>query len=176
MYLRKKCRVYLKTGARYQPPCLKRNAVLPGVFTGPDDLFYRNRHLVRVTLRPGSSLKTMDGQVSPRKTDTSFPHPQVRQFTDMKSGKRNSTLTPGAPAIVRGGRLKFDPDDPEQGAFFMNEKNQLTRVPEVLTNNFSRLVFMVPADLPPGVYRFVVKSKLNTRATQVWRTRQYTAC
>ncbi len=105
----------------------------------------------------------MAEQVSPRKTDTSFPHPQVRQFTDMKSGKRNSTLTPGAPAIVRGGRLKFDPDDPEQGAFFMNEKNQLSRVPEVLTNNFSRLVFMVPADLPPGVYRFVVKSKLNTR-------------
>ena len=153
----------LENGGSVSTPLFKAKCSVSGLFTGADDSFYRDRHRVRVNLKPGSLLKTMAERVSTRKINSSLPRPFISQFTDMKSGNKNSTVTPGAPAIVKGARLKFNPDDLEQGAFFMNEEKQLIRVPTVMTNHFSQLAFMVPAGLPPGVYRFLVKSKLNTQ-------------
>jgi hypothetical protein len=105
----------------------------------------------------------MAKRVRPYKSEGYLPCPLIKSFTDMSTGEGNSVLTPGGPAMIRGIRLKFDPDDMEQGVFLETENRRPLRIPGVLRNVFSQIVLMVPADLPPGTYRLIVKSKLNTQ-------------
>jgi hypothetical protein len=44
-----------------------------------------------------------------------------QNYHDIPSETRNNTLTPGGVARLTGVNLKFAPDDPEQGVFFLAE-------------------------------------------------------
>ena len=69
-------------------------------------------------------------------------------------------MTPGGAARLVGYDLKFDPADPNQGAFFIAADNSETRA-EILIHNMPReLSFLNPA-LPAGVYRLQVRAILN---------------
>ncbi|MEL7585123.1 MAG: DUF4469 domain-containing protein [Prolixibacteraceae bacterium] len=87
----------------------------------------------------------------------------IELFTDMTTGEVNAVLTPGGPVVIKGTRLKFDADDPEQGVFLQSENRQLLRIGGVLRNVFSQIVLMVPTDLSPGAYQLIIKSRLNTQ-------------
>ncbi len=151
----------LKEGGSVTTPLFKAQCSIGGKFTGLDDYFQSNRHQVKANLSPGILLKKMVSEVRPHKVGSNLPRPLVELFTDMSTGDSNSTLTPDGPAFIKGARLKFDADDPEQGIFFENEARQPFKVSRVLRNVFSQLVLMVPADLPAGTYRLLVKSKLK---------------
>lgn len=153
----------LKEGGSVITPLFKAQCSITGLFNGYDDSFARNRHQLGVSLRPGSLLKGMADKVTPRKTESHFPAPSVVEFTDMSTGTVNSVATSGGPVIIKGVRLKFQPDDPEQGVFFVNGDKQLFRVAGILRHTFSQLVFMVPGDIPSGTYQLQVKSKLETQ-------------
>jgi hypothetical protein len=60
-----------------------------------------------------------------------------------------------------GSRLKVDPDDPEQGIFFIAEDGRATRVEVIAKNVYSELIFLVPANLSPGTYRLQVRALFN---------------
>ncbi|MGV8092175.1 MAG: DNA-binding domain-containing protein [Mangrovibacterium sp.] len=153
----------LEDGDSVTTPLFKAQCSISGKFTGANDYFQTNRHQVKVNLRPGSLLNKMAKQVRPHKGEGHLPRPLIKSFTDMSTGGTDSALTPGGPAVIRGIRLKFDPDDTEQGVFLENESGKLLRIPGVLRNVFSQIILMVPADLLPGTYRLIVKSKLNTQ-------------
>jgi len=153
----------LKEGGSVITPLFKARCSIAGLFDGADDYFFRNRHQVRASLKPGSLLLKMAGQVRPRKAESNLPKPYISQVTDMGTGKVNAILTPGGPVMISGARLQFDPDDPEQGVFWVSESRQLFRAAAVLHNTFSRLILMVPVDLPAGTYQLQVKSNLKTQ-------------
>lgn len=81
----------------------------------------------------------------------------------MTTGEINGVLTPGGPAVIKGIRLKFDAADPEQGVFLQHENHELLRIGSILRNVFSQIVLMVSAVRPPGAYKLIVKSELNTQ-------------
>lgn len=153
----------LENGGSVITPLFKAQCSILGKFAGPDDYFQTNRHQVKVNLSPGSFLNEMAKRVRPHKGEGHLPRPLIKSFTDMSTGEADSVLTPGGPAVIRGIRLKFDPDDTEQGVFLENESGKTFRIPGVLRNVFSQIVLMVPANLLPGTYRLIVKSKLNTQ-------------
>jgi hypothetical protein len=153
----------LEEGGSVTTPLFKAQCSIAGKFTGPEDYFLQNRHQVKVNLSPGILLKEMASQARPHKTDGHLPRPLVEVFSDMGSGNNNSALTPGGPAFIKGARLQFDADDPEQGIFFEDGARQLFKATQVLRNVYSQLVLMVPSNLPGGTYRLLVNSKLKTK-------------
>lgn len=153
----------LENGDSVTTPLFKAQCSISGKFTDPDDYFQTNRHEVKVNLSPGNLLNKTAKRVRPHKVESHLPCPLIESVTDMSSGEVNAVLTPGGPAVIKGIRLKFDADDPEQGVFLQNGDRQLFRAASVLRNVFSQIVLMVPADLSPGAYQLIVKSKLNAQ-------------
>ncbi len=153
----------LKEGGSVTTPLFKAQCSIAGSFDGADDYFSSNRHQVRASLKPGTMLREMASQVRPKKTKSNLPRPHINQITDMSTGEVNSSLTPGGPVVINGSRLQFDPDDPDQGVFLVNEAQKYLRITPVFQNSFSSLMLMIPADLQTGTYRLLVKSDLNTQ-------------
>ncbi len=162
----------LENGDSVTTPLFKAQCSISGTFTGPGDYFLPNRHMVKVSLKPGQLLNKMAERVRPHKIESHLPCPLIESFTDMTTGGVNSALTPGGPAMVKGIRLKFDTADPEQGVFLQGESRQLLRVDNVLRNVFSQIVLMLPAGLSSGTYQLFIKSKLNTRQLRTGELRQ----
>lgn len=66
----------------------------------------------------------------------------------------------GAMLVLEGDRLKFNPENPEEGLFFVPSRGQPLRVLDVLVRD-KELVFRVPAELKPGAdYSLQVRAKL----------------
>jgi len=156
----------LEDGGTVTTPVFKAQCSISGRFEGANDTFSGNRHQIRVNLTPGSLLKKMADRATPRKAEPGYPKPLVSLFTDMSTSGKNSVVTPGGPAMISGTRLQFDPGDPEQGVFFVDESRQCFRAAPVLHNTFSKLILTVPADLPAGTCQLQVKSKLNTQTVR----------
>lgn len=152
----------LEEGDSVTTPLFKAQCSIAGLFDGATDSFSGNRHQVKVNLSPGSLLRQMVSRATPRKTESGFPKPVINQVTDLTTASINSALTPGGPLIIKGARLTFDADDPEQGIFFVNKTGPSFRVSSLLQNTFSQMILLVPADLPPGTYQLQVKSSLKT--------------
>ena len=137
-------------------PLFKAQCSISGNFRNSDDRFNPKRHAVNITMKPGKRLKEIARSVKPEKTGHNKPVPQIITFTDMASGSRNSKITPGAPAIIKGKHLSFDVTDASQGIFFMPENKPAIKAETIHLNTFSQLVFIIPASLEPGNYRIYV--------------------
>jgi hypothetical protein len=73
-------------------------------------------------------------------------------------------------AQVTGHRLKFDPDDPEQGIFLIPAKNgKAIRINETARNKGRELIFMVPSDLPVGLYVLEVRTIFGRHSLRTGR-------
>lgn len=153
----------LEEGGSVLTPLFNAQCSIAGKFTGAEDYFFRNRHQVKINLTPGSRLKVLAGEIKTRKTESKMPRPLIDSFTNMLSGEINSGLNPGGPAILKGARLNFDRNDPEQGVCFVSENHTIFRVSSILSNTFSQVVLLIPPDLPPGNYRLQVNNKLKTK-------------
>ena len=153
----------LKDGGTVSTPLFIARCSIAGTFTGPDDSFYRNRHQVKINLKPGSRLKDLTKEIKTHKVHSSLPKPLVYTFTDMNTGTVNSQLTPGGAAIIKGKQMKYNPDDEQQGIFLVNSTGQNFKVETVYLNTFSQIMMMIPAGLKPGEYRLQVCSCMNTK-------------
>jgi len=153
----------LENGDSVTTPLFKAQCSISGKFIDPDDYSLTNRHQVKVNLKPGNLLNKMAKRVRPHKVESHLPRPLIELFTDMTTGEVNAVLTPGGPAVIKGTRLKFDADDPEQGVFLQSEDRQLLHIGSVLRNVFSQIVLVIPVGLSPGAYQLIVKSKLKTQ-------------
>lgn len=55
-----------------------------------------------------------------------------------------------------GNKLKFDPGDPRQGVFFVDERRRAVRVESMIQARMHELFFKVPP-LPAGTYHLEVR-------------------
>src|SRR5699024_8087504 len=93
--------------------------------------------------------------------------PMVRYFKDFSSDTVNQTLTPGAPAEIRGSDLKVDPADTSQGVFFIAADGTETRAATIMRNMPSNLIFMVPGGLAAGEYEVEVRMQPKDNSTDI---------
>ena len=64
-------------------------------------------------------------------------------------------------ATLTGHRLKHDPEDENQGVFFIATDGTETKVTVIGQNTASKLVFDIPAGLTSGDYQLVVRNELE---------------
>lgn len=136
-----------------------------GSFDGHDDTFDPQRHRLMARLRAGRLLKRhlrRKARLVKKRLPKAQPFPQ--RYSDVMSDTINETLTPGGIGKLVGSRLKFDPDDPEQGVFFLSAAGDETRAEHFVENHPRRLIFAVP-QLAPGAYTLEVRARQRNSST-----------
>jgi hypothetical protein len=153
----------LEDGGSVSTPLFNAMCSISGKFRNEEDRFHSSRHEVKVHLKPGERLRALAKSIKTRKVKAAAPAPFVEELHDMSSGSFNAMITPGGPAIIKGGYLSFDAGDPDQGIYFLGDNDLEHKVETIHRNVFSQLVILVPKDLPIGQYRLQVRSSLKTK-------------
>lgn len=137
-----------------------------GKFEDTDDSFDPARHTLEASSMCGPRLrKAMRTFATAEKLDSEKPKPLLNKITDQASGDVNSVITPDKAATIKGRRLSFDPAEADEGIFLVDVSDGTEY--HVLAQGMilmepSRLVFYVPAGLPPAAtYALEVRSHLN---------------
>jgi len=137
-----------------------------GVFKNDQDNFDRTRHKPDVNLRKGRELSNslfedVTFERIAETVDKSAPTPV--KFNDFVSQQTNQVITPGGIGQIYGHRLKVDGEDENQGVFFVSEDGNKFRVPRLVTNTPSQLIFPIP-ELAPGHYTIEVNAIFRGRS------------
>ncbi|WP_309381819.1 DNA-binding domain-containing protein [Cerasicoccus frondis] len=135
-----------------------------GNFDSKNDSFDATRH--RVSLNASGSrrlLETLRRKASPERVDGIPPAPLLFDFVDDGSGTINEQITPGDIASIAGSRLKFNPDVPDEGLFFINTADSSeTRLAQIKRNTPKELIFRIPEALPTDqTYRVEVRARIR---------------
>ncbi|MCB0168428.1 MAG: DUF4469 domain-containing protein [Anaerolineae bacterium] len=160
----------LLQGYKIVTPFAVFSLTIKGTFTSPDDHFDHQRHRLEITVAPGDPLKNgFKGEATARKRPLKLPYPTISRCTNLADPDLESSLTPGRMADLRGYNLKFDQKDPSQGIFLtpvshpdsLDPLGPPIRVEDIGHNKGRKLVFVAPADLPPGLYRLEVRARFG---------------
>jgi len=142
-----------------------------GVFVSGSDGFDPARHRVDVAVTASAWLRNaVRAEAVVRLVEAVKPAPSLSRFHDNGSGTTDDQLTPGNIAELRGGRLKFDPGQSDEGVFLIKTDDGPgggggeTQVPAgaVPTNKPSKLLFLIPKSLTPGAYHVEVRARMGT--------------
>lgn len=151
----------LRDGHSVNTPLFNISPSIRGVFYGKDDPFTPSRHRLRINMTPGVRLRQLEEQIQLERVSPVHPTPDLEDFEDVTSETRNATVTPGGLARLRGSRLKYEPNDPAQGIFFIGSTGTETRVDNIVRNKPGELNFLIPDTLAAGTYTLQVRAKLE---------------
>lgn len=169
----------LVDGYKIETPFAVFSITIKGDFTSPDDKFDHQRHKIELNIAVGDPLKDgFAGQLRPRKRQMVLPHPIISRCTSGSAPTASNVLWPGRIATIHGTGLKFDENDPSQGIFLTPVQSSADpqpmgsplRIDDVGHNKGRKLVFVVPPDLPPGLYQLEVRARFGRHTV---RTGQY---
>ena len=137
---------------------------IKGVFDSITDSFDPARHKIEVNAAPGTRVrKNVQESASVEKQQTILPIPTLLQFVDLGSGTVNTSITHDNIGTIHGHRLKFDPDDPTEGIFFVDNVGAETKVTAIQKNKPGELIFLNPTlSGPDGPYTLEVRAHFST--------------
>lgn len=144
-------------GAFVNLPIANIRPTISGEFDSPADAFDEARHRLRASLSPGVALSKTVRAAKLEKTTKPLPAPQLLDFRDVASNTRNAILTPGGIGQISGAELKFKPENPEEGIFFIKSDGSERRVQTLALCAPRRLIFSIPSELTPGAYQLEVR-------------------
>jgi len=130
---------------------------ISGVFTSVTDNFDPARHALRATLSPGALLNEKLRNARLEKTLQPLPSPVILEFLNVNTNTVNSVLTPGGIGQIIGEELKFNPDNAQEGVFFVKSDGTETKATVFATRTLGKLVFNIPSTLTAGTYTLEVR-------------------
>jgi len=100
---------------------------------------------------------------SPRLKPSNRP-PALLEYVDLGSGETNGTITSGNIGTINGHRLKFNPDQADEGIYFVNvDTGADLKLTIIQKNKPGQLVFLVPT-VPGGQYYLEVRTRFRDSA------------
>ena len=93
------------------------------------------------------------------KQEKSDIRPELTEYTDYDSGECRSIITPGGIATIKGHYLRYDPENNEDGIYYIAEDGSELKVEVIAHNKPSFLLYKTPESLVPGSYQIEVKTK-----------------
>jgi hypothetical protein len=92
----------------------------------------------------------------------------MKLYFDYATGVENKIVTPDKPARLEGERMQFDPQDDNQGIFFVSSDSSIIyRSTMVMEGGPRRIMFMTPADMAPGRYYLTVRTKVDDEGNRL---------
>lgn len=154
--------IITEEGGAINTPLVNTNLSISGVFEGAADTFDSKRHRTKVNANPGLRLTQAASKIKPRKTTVADPVPQILEVKDIVSGSVNDVLTLGGVIRITGSRLKFLPEEPDNGIFLINEQGEETKLTVIAENKPARLMAMLPPNQAQGIYWVEVRTTFST--------------
>jgi hypothetical protein len=146
-------------GVNVNTPFVNFRSGIKGNFVTHLDTYDSTRHQIIPSVSPGKRLRAyFKHKIRATRIETVNRIPNLHEFIDHFSGKKNDTVTPGNVGSITGHRLKFDPENSLQGIFFIDKKGSETRIETISSNFPSRLSFHLPLSLQKGEYRLEVRN------------------
>ena len=138
---------------------------IKGVFNGITDTFDASRHRVDVGANPGARVrKTVRVGATVTKIETIKPAPALLEYVDLGSGETNGTITSGNIGTINGHRLKFNPEQDDEGIYFVNiDSGAEVKLTAIQKNKPGQLVFLTPT-VPDGQYYLEVRTRFSESA------------
>jgi len=138
---------------------------IKGVFNGITDTFDASRHRVEVGANPGGRVrKTVREGATVTKVETIKPAPALLEYVDLGSGETNGRITSGNIGTINGHRLKFNPEQDDEGVYFVNVDTAAeVKLTAIQKNKPGQLVFLTPT-VPSGQYYLEVRTRFREPA------------
>lgn len=160
--LTKAVEFWLANGYAISTPLFKVKASITGTFADEKERFDPKQHKLNLRASAGSALKQLEMSVTPVYTDVKSKNPVVLQFKDLTTESKNSTITPGGIAVVKGFHLSFPKEDHQQGVFLVATDDSATEVRAAVYSIIqpSEIHFQLPL-APAGKYWLEVRTILK---------------
>ena len=138
---------------------------IKGVFTNASDTFDPTRHAKKASVSAGDLVSKKLQEAKVEKVASSAPSPTLLEYTDVNSDTTNSLVTPGGIGMIVGEELKFDPDNPLEGLFFVpTDGSAETKVGIMAKRTEGQLFFAIPDTLATGSYILEVRKGYGINA------------
>ncbi|MRM85597.1 DUF4469 domain-containing protein [Riemerella anatipestifer] len=150
----------VNTGLVYMRPAIK------GVFY--DKSWDKEKHSVYVNVNQGLDLRKAVADTKVEILGEQSSPMSVFSITDKATGKADGTLTKGKNAEIKGTYIKIDGDNPKNGIVFKNLDNQnevKLAKDNIVLNEPSRLLILVPSDLEAGNYELSLTTQYSNGKT-----------
>jgi len=146
----------VNTGLVYMRP------IITGVFY--DKTWSAEKNPVYVTINQGVDLRAAIASTTVEILSIQPDPIEILSLTDKTTGKTDGTLTKGRNAELKGSYLKIVGENPDCGISFRNTATQeITKlaVGDIVLNEPSRLLILVPASLVAGEYELSVTTQFT---------------
>jgi hypothetical protein len=117
---------------------------------------------VKINLNPGTVLREAARKIKTEKVTVAESLPHILEVKDVMSDTINDVITPGGVIQLRGSKLKFLADQPDNGIFLMHDNGTEFKVLTIVENKPARLIAVLPADLPQGEYFIELRTSFTT--------------
>ena len=142
----------------------------PGIsvgFNDSTDHFDSLRHKLKATASIGPAIKRGMGKAMPEKITKTLTVPVLSAFKDIQSQSVNAIVSPGGIGQIMGSHLKYNPENPAEGIFFVSSGLEEYKVTNVAIRTLGKLVFSIPSSLSTGNYSLVVKRAFGKSDTSI---------
>lgn len=142
-------------------PVVNIRPTITGVFANASDSFDPSRHTKRASLSSGKILFSRMNEAKVEKLTQSLPSPLLIAFTDVNSATINTMITPGGIGKIIGEELKFNPENPDEGIYFIAADGTTTKVNVIASLTKRKTVFSIPL-LDNGEYKLQIRKGYGT--------------
>jgi len=147
----------VNTGLVYMRP------IVTGVFY--DKTWNAEKNPVYVAINQGTDLRAAIAETTVEILAIQADPIEILSLTDTTTGKTDGTLTKGRNAELKGSYLKIVGENPDCGISFRNSATQdITKlaVGDIVLNEPSRLLILVPAALVAGEYELTLTTQFTS--------------
>jgi len=143
-------------------PLIKIRPGISGMFNSIMDRFHVTRHKIKANTSAGLLLVNAMKSATVQKTDYHSPAPIVLKYHDSVTETDNSLITPGAPAILKGEKIKFNRNNKDEGIYFISAEGTETKASIISENTETTTIFIAPLSLKTGRYSLEVRKAFGT--------------
>ncbi|MDR0729264.1 MAG: DUF4469 domain-containing protein [Prevotellaceae bacterium] len=147
-----------------------------GVFTGDHAKWDPAQHSLRVKATPSPELREKVNGIHVNVLGMAQSSLVINTVTDVASGETNTRLTPGGGVNLAGIKIRIVGDSPDNGLRLIEQTSgTITLIPgtTILTNEPSKVSFIVPADLPAGDYKLSLTTQYSHGSTLLKTPKTY---
>lgn len=149
----------LQMGFRVQTGLFTISVGVRGSFDAMEDEFDPERHKTVINVRTSPGLKKLArAGLAVEKMGPTLPQPSLFSIFDYDSKTTNFQVTPGNVASLTGNNFQIDPEDENQGIYFLSDANpEGAKVENIVHSTKTKLVFTIPSSLTSGNYKVQVR-------------------
>ncbi|MEI8272175.1 MAG: DUF4469 domain-containing protein [Paludibacter sp.] len=140
------------------------NMAVNGVFVGDNDHWDSSKHSLSVRVTPTADLRASVNAATVDVRGMAEAGTVINSVTDVTTGEVNTRLTPGGGVNLVGSKIRITGDNVANGIILTNQATSETTVialNSILTNDPSKVSFVVPATLPKGDYKLSIATQFS---------------